>query len=57
MQKIREKTVTGEWIIFHKHNGLNYYLTLGSHLEDDAAIFARVALACKFDKMPFKFDT
>jgi hypothetical protein len=31
-QRLREaKRLTGEWIIFAKHEGLNYYLTLATH--------------------------
>jgi hypothetical protein len=39
--------------VFKKHNGINYYLTLGGHDEDYAAIYARAVLACNFDKFPF----
>ncbi len=27
--------LTGEWIVYAKHDGRNYYLTLGTHGEDD----------------------
>lgn len=54
LQKISDRSVTGEWIIFHKHNNLNYYLTLGSHIEDDADIFKRASMACDFDNFPFR---
>ncbi len=35
------KQMTGEWIVFAKHKGINYYLTLGKH-GDDEAICQRV---------------
>lgn len=54
LQKIRDRSVTGEWIIFHRHNDLNYYLTLGSHDEDDSVIFKRAAMTCDFDSFPFR---
>ena len=28
--------ITGEWIVFAKQDGINYYLTLGVHGDDDA---------------------
>lgn len=31
-QRLREaERLTGEWIVFAKHQGLNYYLTLAMH--------------------------
>jgi hypothetical protein len=29
--------LTGEWIVFAKHDGINYYLTLGRHGDDQQA--------------------
>ena len=37
--------ITGEWIVFARQDEVNYYLTLGTHLEGDEAIWRRVA-AC-----------
>jgi hypothetical protein len=37
-----EQRLTGEWIIFAKHEGRNYYLCLAQHNEGDTAIFERV---------------
>jgi hypothetical protein len=54
MQKMRDRTVTGEWIVFRKHNGMNYYLTLGNHTEDYGDIYSRAVLACAFDDFPFR---
>lgn len=31
----REKSLTGEWLVFAKHEGQNYYLTLGVHRDDE----------------------
>jgi hypothetical protein len=30
-----QPALTGEWIVFARHQGLNYYLTLGRHGEDE----------------------
>jgi hypothetical protein len=38
--RARNSKLTGEWIIFAKHDDRNYYLTLGVH-GDDAAIWDR----------------
>lgn len=44
--------LTGEWIVFARHEGANYYLTLGAHGDDDA-IAARVrACASEFPHLP-----
>lgn len=41
-QRAREGRMTGEWIVFEKVDGVNYYLTLGYHKECNEAIKARV---------------
>lgn len=46
------KSLTGEWIVFKKHQGKNYYLTLAVHDEGDDSIRRRVEMAYKFD-FPF----
>lgn len=46
--------MTGEWVVFHKHEEKNYYLTFASHRETNDEIYKRVALGCEFDKLPFK---
>ena len=38
----KENTYTGEWIVFAKHEGENYYLTLAYHGEDNAEILNRL---------------
>lgn len=38
--------ITGEWIVYARHEGVNHYLTLGTHTEGDDAIRARVLACC-----------
>lgn len=51
--KNQSKTMSGEWVVFHKHNDQNYYLTIASHKESNDEIYKRVSLACEIDKLPF----
>ena len=44
-----KKTLTGEWIVFQKHNEQNYYLTLAAHNEGDQNIYSRVKDVYEFD--------
>lgn len=44
--------LTGEWIIFVKHAGLNYYLCLANHESGDQAIYDRIKSTC-FPQFPF----
>jgi hypothetical protein len=44
--------LTGEWIVFAKHNGQNYYLCLARHNEGDELIFSRIKQIC-FREFPF----
>ncbi|HEY5602207.1 MAG TPA: hypothetical protein VIM41_03785 [Gammaproteobacteria bacterium] len=46
------KSLTGEWIVFKKHEGRNFYLTLAAHDEGDEDIRRRVEMAYEFD-FPF----
>jgi len=46
--------MTGEWVVFHKHEGANYYLTFASHTETNDEIHKRVVTACEFDNLPFR---
>jgi hypothetical protein len=48
-QRARESRVTGEWIVFEKVDGANYYLTLGSHNERDERTRTRVDKYRKVD--------
>jgi hypothetical protein len=36
LQRARAQSLTGEWIVFARRTGQNYYLCLGSHGDDDA---------------------
>ena len=49
--------MTGEWIIFAKFNGTNYYLGLAGHSkskDEDEALYAQVKAYCSFE-FPFLF--
>ena len=52
--KSSSNKMTGEWVVFHKHEGKNYYLTFGLHSETNDEIYKRIAFACEFDSLPFK---
>lgn len=52
--KSASKKMTGEWVVFHKLDGVNYYLTIAFHGETNDKIYKRVALACEFDDLPFR---
>lgn len=47
--------LTGEWIIFARHEGKNYYLCLNTHKNGDAYISARIIEFC-LDEFPFVSD-
>ncbi len=53
--RVKDKQITGEWIIFAKHEGRNYYLTLASHKEGDQNIYNRIVNYCS-SQFPFLFD-
>jgi hypothetical protein len=42
----KNSKLTGEWIVFMKHNQKNYYLTLAEHDESDEKIFNRIMTSC-----------
>jgi hypothetical protein len=44
--------LTGEWIIFAKHEGQNYYLCLATHESGDQALFNRITSTC-IPQFPF----
>lgn len=52
--KSRSNNLTGEWLVFHKHEGRNYYLALAFHGESNNEIHEKIMLACSFDNLPFK---
>lgn len=54
MIKSASNKMTGEWVVFHKYDGANYYLTIAFHGETNDQIHKRVVLACEFDNLPFR---
>jgi hypothetical protein len=52
--KSASNEMTGEWVVFHKHEGANYYLTFAFHIETNDEIHQRVVTACEFDNLPFR---
>lgn len=54
-ERERLDRLTGEWIVFAKHDGRNYYLCLATHTSGDQVIFDRVVSAC-LPQFPFLSD-
>lgn len=54
-ERARTNRLTGEWIVFHRHHGENFYVTLASHREPDEEILKRVQSACSSDRFPFSY--
>lgn len=50
-----ESKLTGEWVIFAKHEGNNYYLCLGKHNSGDEHLRAQIEAVC-FAEFPFLED-
>ncbi len=50
--------LTGEWLIYYEHVGLNYYLDLADHreLNDQQKLFDRLKDECAWE-FPFAFDS
>lgn len=50
--------LTGEWLIYYEHLGLNYYLDLADHreLNDQQKLFDRLKDECAWE-FPFAFDS
>jgi hypothetical protein len=44
--------LTGEWIVYARHEGANYYLTLGAHGDDDAIATRVRGCASEFPHVP-----
>jgi hypothetical protein len=44
--------LTGEWIVFAKHQGQNYYLTLATHLTEDQQTFDEIT-SMAYPEFPF----
>lgn len=51
-QRAGNKKLTGEWIIFSKHNDQNYYLSMATHDMKDELTYARIKTVC-FSEFPF----
>jgi hypothetical protein len=43
------KQITGEWIIYLPHYGLNHYLCLGTHLTGDERLDEKIRALCVLD--------
>lgn len=57
VERSRNGNLTGEWIVFAKHEGENYYLCLATHNEvrsDAATFYDRVRRGCS-SEFPFLF--
>ncbi|MDD2674216.1 MAG: hypothetical protein PHF81_04995 [Flavobacterium sp.] len=48
---IHSKKLTGEWLIYKRHNNINYYLCLAKHNEGDQEIYDNKILKC-FQEFP-----
>ncbi len=51
-RRCKSSTVTGEWIIYAKHQGQNYYLCLAKHSDGDDKIRALIDTIC-IHEFPF----
>jgi hypothetical protein len=47
--------ITGDWIIFAKHCGVNFYLDLATHKEGDDAVMTKLRRGCATE-FPFLFE-
>lgn len=52
--KSASNRMTGEWVVFHRHDGANFYLTIAFHGETNDQIYEKVVLACESDDFPFR---
>ncbi|PNI00280.1 hypothetical protein [Vibrio diazotrophicus] len=48
-QRKERSCLTGEWIIFIKHEGNNYYMSISFHANDDISIYDDVLTSCQQD--------
>lgn len=55
--RVKEARLTGDWIVFAKHRGQNYYLTLASHAEGASPqqLFDTIRRHCE-PEFPFLFN-
>jgi hypothetical protein len=53
----KRDALTGEWLIFYIHNGLNYYLDLADHneIKNPENLLARLREGCEWE-FPFAFE-
>lgn len=51
-KRTEKNSLTGEWILFSKHEGKNYYLCLNTHNSGDENIANRIQSHCK-SQFPF----
>lgn len=49
---VNAQALTGEWIIFAKHNGENYYLSIGKHQSGDDVLRSQIDAICTHE-FPF----
>lgn len=49
---IQDSALTGEWLIYAKHQGKNYYLCLGEHTAGDAVLRQQIGAVC-LQEFPF----
>lgn len=50
-QREADNSLTGEWIVFAKHEGQNYYLSIALHNSGDQSIFDQIESVC-FPQFP-----
>jgi hypothetical protein len=55
-QRAAERKLTGEWVVFAKHEGKNYYLCLATHGTEDQSIYDSIKAAC-WPQFPFLATT
>ncbi len=48
-QRTAANQLTGEWIIYLRHNATNYYLCCGAHKDGDQFIYDRILRHCRRD--------
>ena len=46
MEAVHSKKLTGEWLVYAKHNNKNYFLCLATHNEGDQNIFSNKIVSC-----------
>ena len=55
-QRASDGKLTGEWIVFAKHEGKNYYLCLATHRTSDQSIHNKIKAVC-WREFPFLAST